>query len=211
MDRHRHDDAPGAGWLHGGAGPGGLAGLGGSGLAGRLERWAAEARAEDAALQRTRERWLRQQAEEGASLLGVLCDLAERGAAVVVRTRSGRQHRGAVVAVGEDFVAVGPPSAQSGGGTLVALAAISSVRTPGGSATVGDRPVRTRLRLAEVLAGLAAERERALIVPLDGEDAVAGSVRSVGVDVVVVRLDGPEPATAYVPVAAVGELVLDPG
>jgi hypothetical protein len=76
---------------------------------------------------------------------------------------------------------------------------------------VGDRPVRTRLRLAEVLAELAAERERALIVPLDGEDAVAGSVRSVGVDVVVVRLDGAEPATAYVPIAAVGEVVLDAG
>jgi hypothetical protein len=196
MDRH-DDSPPVAGWA---SSPDVLGG--GSGLAGRLERWAAEARVEDAARQRISERWLRQQAEEGASLLGVLSDLAERGTAVAVRTRAGRQHRGAVLAVGEDFVAVG--------GTLVALAAISSIRTLGGSA-VGDRPVRTRLRLAEVLAQLAAERERALIVPLDGEDAVAGSVRSVGVDVVVVRLDGPEPATAYVPIAAVGEVVLDPG
>jgi hypothetical protein len=87
---------------------------------------------------------------------------------------------------------------------------MSSVRVmPGpGSAPTGDRAVRTGLRLAEVLAGLAAERERALIVALDGEDAIAGSLRSVGRDVVVVRLDGPEPVTAYVPIAAVAELIL---
>jgi hypothetical protein len=188
-----------------------VAGLLGPGddLSARLERWAAEARVDDAARQRTRERWLRQQAEEGGTLAGVLCDLGERGTAVAVRTRAGRQHQGRIRAVGDDFVAVSPDPDRSGP-AFVALDAVSSVRvTPGpGSAPTGDRPVRTGLRLSEVLAGLAAERERALIVALDGEDAVAGSLRSVGRDVVVVRLHGPEPATAYVPIAAVAELVL---
>jgi hypothetical protein len=188
-----------------------VAGLLGPGddLSARLERWVAEARVDDAARQRTRERWLRQQAEEGGTLAGVLCDLGERGTAVAVRTRAGRQHQGRIRAVGDDFVAVSPDPDRSGP-VFVALDAVSSVRVmPGpGSAPTGDRAVRTGLRLSEVLAGLAAERERALIVALDGEDAVAGSLRSVGRDVVVVRLDGPEPATAYVPIAAVAELVL---
>jgi hypothetical protein len=189
----------------------------GDDLAARLERWAAEARVEDAARQRTRERWLRQQAEEGASLAGVLCDLAERGTPVAVRTRFGRQHRGSVQAVGNDFVAVATAAASGPVGTtgpvaVVALDAVSSVRPqPASAPPTGDRATRTDLRLAEVLAGLAAERERVLIVALDGEEAITGSLRSVGRDLVVVRLDGPEPGSAYVPIAAITELILDAG
>jgi hypothetical protein len=193
----------------------GLLGPGGD-LSARLERWAAEARVDEAARQRTRERWLLQQAEEGGRFTGVLCDLAERGTAVAVRTRAGRQHRGRVLAVGDDFVAVDTGSSGAADGTdgsgaaFVALAAVSSVRVMPGSATAptGDRAVRTGLRLAEVLAGLAAERERVRIVALDGGDAIAGSLRSVGLDVAVVRLDGRDPATAYVPIPAITELTL---
>jgi hypothetical protein len=184
----------------------GLLGPGGDRSA-RLERWAAEARVDDAARQRTRERWLLQQAEEGGRLTGVLCDLAERGTAVALRTRAGRQHRGRVRAIGDDFVAV---DAGSSDAVFVALAAVSSVRVMPTAATAptGDRAVRTGLRLAEVLAGLAAERERVLIVALDGEEAIAGSLRSVGLDVAVVRLDGPDPATVYVPIPSITELTL---
>ena len=188
---------------------GGLLGPG-SDLSARLERWAAEARVDDAARQRTRERWLLQQAEEGGRLAGVLCDLAEQGAALAVRTRAGRQHQGRIRAVGDDFVAVDPGAPGGSAAVFVALGALSSVRvTPGSAAApTGDRSARTGLRLAEVLAGLAAERERVLIVAHDGEDAVAGSLRSVGLDVAVVRLDGPEPTTVYVPISAITELTL---
>jgi hypothetical protein len=188
---------------------GGLLGPAGD-LSARLERWAAEARVDDAARQRTRERWLLQQAEEGGRLAGVLCDLAEQGTAVAVRTRAGRQHRGRIRAVGDDFVAVDPGPPGQSTVVFVALGALSSVRVMPGSvaAPTGDRSVQTGLRLAEVLAGLAAERERVLIVALDGEDAVAGSLRSVGLDVAVVRLDGPDPATVYVPIPAITELTL---
>jgi hypothetical protein len=44
----------------------------------------------------------------------------------------------------------------------------------------------------------------------DGRDTVAGEVRSVGQDVVVVRTSGQPPAIAYVPLDAVGDLVLQP-
>lgn len=196
---------------HRGGGPPGRPPAGdlvGIDLAARLERWAAEARVDHAARQRSSERWLRQQAEEGGSLAGVLCDLAERAVPVAVRSRAGRQHRGRVRAVGDDFVALAPASA---GDVVLALEAVSWVRAGPGAAPTGDRAARTALRLTEVLARLAAERERILVVALDGGEAVAGVLRSVGRDVAVVRLEGPEPATVYVPTAAIAEVILGAG
>lgn len=172
-----------------------------------LERWAQAARVDEAAHRRARERWLLQAAEEGGTLLGVLADLAERNVPVAVRTSGGRRHGGHVCAIGADFVAI---DTTASGDVLVALAAVASVRVRAGTAApAGDRTVRSGLVLSEVLAGLAAERERVMIVSLDGGEAVTGTVRSLGRDVVAVRVDGPTPpTTAYVPLAAVGEVVL---
>jgi hypothetical protein len=172
-----------------------------------LERWAQAARVDEAARRRARERWLLQAAEEGGTLLGVLADLAERNVPVAVRTSGGRRHGGHVRAIGADFVAL---DTTASGDVLVALAAVASVRAQAGTAApAGDRTVRSGLVLSEVLAGLAAERERVMIVTVDGGEAVTGTVRSLGRDVVAVRVDGPTPhTTAYVPLAAVGEVVL---
>src|SRR5205085_11734127 len=71
-----------------------------------LERWAAEARAREAAEARVRERWLRTQAEEGGRLGLVLAGLAERRADVLVTTIAGRAIGGRLVAVGQDFLAL---------------------------------------------------------------------------------------------------------
>jgi hypothetical protein len=186
--------------------PATIAGVLGEGLAARIDRWAADARVDEAARRRTRERWLRQQAEEEGSLVGVLADVAERGAPASVHVRSGRQHRGEVWALGRDFVAVRSAAAD----VIIALTALTSVRTrPGEAPTVGDRRIATSLRLGDVLAELAAERATALLVVGDGHDAVAGTLRSVGHDVVVVRLAGDPAGTAYVPLDAVAEVVLD--
>ena len=51
-------------------------------LIGDLRRWAADARASDAARARSRQRWLRRQAEEESTLAGIALNLAERGTAV---------------------------------------------------------------------------------------------------------------------------------
>jgi hypothetical protein len=84
-----------------------------------------------------------------------------------------------------------------------------SVQTrPGEAPAIGDRPITTALRLSDVLAELAGERSPALLVMADGDEAVAGIVRSVGTDVVVVRLAGDAPGTAYVPLGAITEVVL---
>src|SRR3954468_4899109 len=84
-----------------------------------------EARADDAGRHRGRERSLRRQAEEDATFAGTLLDLAERRAAVTIRTTAGRAHAGLVLAVGEDFCVV-----RSAGGddTFVVLTAVSAVR-----------------------------------------------------------------------------------
>jgi hypothetical protein len=194
-------------------------GMLGEGIGARLERWAADARIEAAARRRARERWLRQQAEEEATLAGVLVDLGEHGAEVVVHTRTGRVHRGRVGVVGADFVGLSPASAPRAEGgvdgeeVLVTLDSVTSVRMQAGARLVtGDRPLTSRLSLAEVITGLAAERERVLLVLADAGESLAGTLHSVGQDMVVVRLadglPGARPPTAYVAMATIVEVVI---
>jgi hypothetical protein len=183
-----------------------LADLLGDGLAARIDRWAADARVDEAARLRARERWLRHQAEEEGSLAGVLADVAERGTSVALHVRGGRRHRGEVAALGSDFVAL----RSAGADVIVALAAVTSMRTlPGEASTIGDRSVATSHHLVDVLAGLAAERAAVLLVLADGDEAVAGALRSVGQDVVGMRVAGGAAVTAYVPVGAIVEVVVD--
>ncbi|MDQ3293286.1 MAG: hypothetical protein M3527_02365, partial [Actinomycetota bacterium] len=68
----------------------------GQDLLARLAAWAAAARVDEAAAARSRERWLRQAADEEAMVAGVLLDLAERADTVVVQGPGGRTPRGRV-------------------------------------------------------------------------------------------------------------------
>ena len=189
-----------------------LAGLLGDGLTGRLERWAADARVEEAVRRRVRERWLAQQAQEEATLLGVLADLAERGANLVFHLGTGRTQHGRVRVIGRDFVAVAAgedPTAREGE-VLLALDQVTAVRSrPGEHLAVGDRPTTSRLTLTEVVIGLAAERERVLLGLVGGHDVVRGTLWSVGQDVATVRVDDePSAAAVYVPLAAIARVSL---
>lgn len=190
-----------------------LPGLLGEGLAGRLERWAADARIDEAVRRRARERWLAQQAREEATLVGVLADLAERGAVVSLHLRSGRPQRGHVRLLGADFVALAPAgeSPERGGEVLVALGEVASVATrPGEPVSMGDLSSRSRLSLAEVIIGLTGDRERVLLVLAGGHDVVRGTLWSVGQDVVTVRSDDePVAATYYVALGAIGQVSID--
>lgn len=178
--------------------------LGGDRLLEGLERWVADGRVDESARARSRERWLRQAAEDDATLAGVLIDLAERWVSVSVATVGGRRHVGTVTAIGADFVAL---RLGTGAHCLLAMAALSVVRTaPAAGTAVGDRPVRTSLDLVGALAGLAAEHERAMLVTAGGNEAVTGELRSVGRDVVVVRTDGARRSTAYVAISSVAEV-----
>jgi hypothetical protein len=221
------DDTGGGATLLDGVGP--VDGLLGEGISARLERWAADARVEVAARRRARERWLRQQAEEEATFAGVLIDLGEHGVEVALHTRTGRAHRGRVGVVGADFVGLLPSSTGLGGSAaagshgslgapvgdevLVSLDSVTSVRMQAGARLVtGDRVLTSRLSLAEVITGLAAERERVVLVLAEAGETVAGILHSVGQDMVVVRLTdgmpGARPPTAYVALAAIVEVVI---
>jgi hypothetical protein len=186
---------------HDGASP-----LGGaSRLLAELESWVAAAAADAAVDDRRRARGLAAQAAEEASLAGVLLDLAERDALVVVVTASARQHRGAIVLVGRDLVVV---ATEPGGVALIRAGAIATVRTaPGSSPVTGDRTATLSVGWAEALGVLAADRPRVRI-GLAGGETCRGELRSVGVDVATVRLDG-DGARAYVALDAIDDVVVD--
>lgn len=170
-----------------------------------LARWASDAAVDEAARSRARERWLRVQAEEEASLAGTLVDLAERRRPVVLDVGSLRL-RGVVVGVGADFVAV-----QGDGGhqALVPFAGIGALRADPGSEVVGDRPATLDVTLATVLGPVAAERTEVLVHAAPDVRA-RGVLRAVGSDVLRLRSDGLPPAPMWVPLGAVRMIVLDP-
>lgn len=158
-----------------------------------------EARADERSGARARERQLRQVAEEGAQLDGTLLDLAEHGTGVTLRTTSGRSHHGPIQLVGADFCVVGE--------AWVARRAITTIRPDPAhrhEAAVGDRSTLDLL-LVEALGRIAPERPRVALV-LDGGDLVAGELRSVGADVVTLRLDGDQGAS-YVSASAIVEVL----
>ena len=171
---------------------------------GDLERWAADARAREAADERVRERWLRAQAEEEASFAGVLLAAAERRATVLATTSVGRRHRGVVTGVGTDFAAV---EAASGVLTLLSLRTLADLRVMDRRAhaatgsTEGDRALG--VCLADVLAQAVGPRPR--ISVLAGAASVVGDLRAVGTDVLTMRTDGAA-GVAYVGLASVSEI-----
>lgn len=179
--------------------------LGGANLLARLSAWAATAAADEAAAARARERWLRRAAEEEGSFAGVLLDLGERGAPVVVTGAAGRRHCGVVAAVGDGVVVL---RTAEGAVVLLAASSVGSVRAePRAAPVTGDRAVALDdgVGMVEALSVLAEDRPRVLVVTMSGE-GLAGELVGVGRDVVTLRLDGADRTTAYVAVASVAEV-----
>jgi len=179
-----------------------------------VERWAAEARARDAADARLRERGLRRQAEDEAVFVGLLVDLAERGVGVLVTTSGGRHHVGRVDAVGADFAALVTTGART---TLVSLGAVAAVRvvrgpkaSPAAETREGGRDRRVTVTMADVVAHAVGHRPRLQLFATSA--CVSGELRAVGTDVVTVETDGDTHGLAYVRLASVSELsFLDSG
>jgi hypothetical protein len=175
----------------------------------QLHRLVADTAADAAARERAHERVLRETAELEATFVGVLVDLAEQGRSVVVRNAAGRIHRGHLIGVGTGAVALrdeGRPP------VLIAMAAVTSVRphVEAGSRprdVAGGRPAPLDVSIVRLLGALAEERPR-VQVSCAGEEPLAGELRSVGADLLTVRLDGDRRLLAHVPVAAVADVVL---
>lgn len=165
-----------------------------------------DARRSQAVRARQRERSLRGQVEEDATLVGTLLDLAERSTLVTVGTTTGRRHAGALNAVGIDWCAVrGDERAST---TFLRLSSISTVR-PGGTGRTwpvasGDRTAPVDLLLADLLARWAAERSEVLLVVTTGE-LLTGELRGAGLDIVTLKLEGAGDH-AYVALSSISEV-----
>lgn len=167
------------------------------------------ARADDAARERSRERWLRHQAEEGATLVGTLVDLAELTVPVTVTTASHRRHHGVVTTVATDFVVLH----RAAGDVFLRLATMVMVQ-PRPSRNVpplrptasDDRAAPLDLRLAELLVGAAPHRPRISVATVGNDAVVCGELRSAGVDVATLALDGEPGLRCYVSVPSLSEV-----
>jgi hypothetical protein len=145
-----------------------------------------EARAGSMAAARTRERWLRRQATETATLVGTLLDLAEHGTSVSVATTAGRRHDGRIVAIGPDLVALSDRDAV----VAVRIDAIAIVRPQPGAtagAATGDRPAALDLLFTELLGRLAGDGFEVSIA-FAGGDPVSGVLVAAGDDVATQRV-----------------------
>ncbi|MDP9074581.1 MAG: hypothetical protein M3N98_10490 [Actinomycetota bacterium] len=179
-------------------------------LLAQLGGWVDAERAGTAARARSRRGWLRQQAGESTTLLGVLLSLAESGSAVTVRTAAGT-YTGTL-----DHVATGLCALELDGGTgrmaLIAISAITAVEGDHGQ-LADDRSPELVLDLAATLAGLAGDRPM-VELHLAGGSKVAGTLTAVGTDVLTVRRGpgrnrGPDgAAVVHVPLSAVSACVL---
>jgi len=179
---------------------------------GDLTRLISSVRADDARGSRLRERTLRAAASADATMVGVLVDLAEGRGQLAIRMTSGRLLRGTVELVGLDAVAL---RTSAGSLSLLRLDAIVWIRrvpgSPAGEAVTepaGARPAARQATFVALAAGLAAERPQVALAVPGEEGLLTGELRSVGVDVVTVRLDGAPPVTAYFFASQVSELTV---
>ena len=171
-----------------------------------LVRWAAEARVDEAARARVRARWLQIQAEQDASLAGVLVDLAERSRPVVLDAL-GQRLRGRVSGVGADFAVVASDRGQQ---VVIRFDTIDlALAEPGTRPVTGDRAALVDVTFDAVLGPLAADRPDVLVRTRAG-GATRGTLQAVGADVVRMRVEAAPPLVAWVPVSSIGMLVVDP-
>lgn len=185
--------------------PGDGDGEGIEGLLADLSRWTAESQALEAAGRRAKEAWLLRQAQEEATWAAMLVDLAERSAAVVLHTCLGRTHQGRLVACGDDFLVLVPTARGPAldRAVFVASAAVAALRprTVGrqarspGAVREQPQPASHAATLVQVLTAMAEDRPRVMVRAGPGPGLV-GELRSVGMDVATLRLDG-EPASVY--------------
>jgi hypothetical protein len=166
-----------------------------------IDRWLGEARTEEAARSRARFGALRASAAEDATVIGVLADLAERRAPVLVTTTHGRRHRVEVRAVGPDAAgfAAGPDE-----WLVVRLACIASVRLVAGDPVDGEGSMTTTASFGRILARAAGPGDR-LRIALAGE-VVVGEVVAISAEVASLRLDSTD--VTYVNLAAVEEALV---
>lgn len=173
----------------------------GTGAADDVDRFVADERISAAGRARTRERWLREQANEAAAFDDICWDLAERGEVTVVTTAGGQRHRGHIEALGHDYL-----SLRTAGASVVVPFAAAFTLEAAGHGDPGERPeARHALWLSELVAELARERPTVRLRSRDG-DAVVGQLRHGGRDIAVVQPSSGAGRPVYVRLSSLAEL-----
>jgi hypothetical protein len=166
-----------------------------------LDRWLSELRTEEAARSRAAVGAMKAQAAEDATVVGVLADLLEREAQVVVTTAAGRRHRGEVLIVGPDALVLRVGVREW---LVTRIAAVASVRLVGGDPVNGEGSATTTSSFGRIL-GAAAQPGEWIRISVGGE-AFGGTVVSMSAQVGVLRLDNGD--LTYVNLDAVEEASL---
>ncbi|QBI20033.1 hypothetical protein ER308_10995 [Egibacter rhizosphaerae] len=173
-----------------------------------LRRLADEQRAADAARGRARERWLRQQDREEATLRGALASLVEGAVVVRLQTTAGRAHNGVLAGLGRDFCRLRVTEDRDMFITIAALGVVEpapGTDAPPVSGTAGASAAGEDLTLAEVLGRLAPDSPWVSLRCAGTAEPVTGSLCAAGVDVLTVRLDREAGTNCYVALSALTE------
>lgn len=169
-----------------------------------LAKWIAEGAVDEAAVDRARQNWLHQQANESATMAGTLSDHAEAGRRVMASTLAGRRTNGTVTAIGIDFVAIREAGL---GEVMIPLEQLAIIRAaPGESTAIGDRSPRFEVVMAHALAEISVDRPSVLVAA--GNEAVRGTLQSVGTDVLAVLVNGPHRSISHVALGAIDHIVI---
>ena len=134
---------------------------------------------------------------------GTLTEIAESRSAVTVLTRTGSTLRGHIVSIGPDVIALGSTDRTR---VVVRLQAIEGLRETGQGHDRNIAAVTGGLDLADVLDEAGNQRSRVTLTLASG-NALAGHIDRVGIDQVVLTLDGDGEAMT-VPLAAIDQVVV---
>jgi sRNA-binding regulator protein Hfq len=135
---------------------------------------------------------------------GTLTEVGESQTPVAILTRNGGHLRGTVASLGPDVVVVQPAAANAR--VLVHLDAIEGVRSAGKGHDRETPSIQSGSGLAELLDEFAESRDR-LAVTLASGNRVMGIVQRVGVDQLVLLLDG-EADSMTVPIHKIDQVVM---
>lgn len=164
--------------------------------------WASEQRAEQARIEREKQRRDREMAMDEMRMSGLLRDLYESQREVCIVVRDGSRVRGHITETGSDYCAVGTPGF---GSALIALKAIDGVELDDATELVpSDRSLEASRTLTTAIDSFRNLRVRLTLT--SGTPAVNGRVDGIGHDIVRLSLDGEANRQVFVPVAHIATL-----
>lgn len=135
---------------------------------------------------------------------GTLTELAETRAPVNVMTRTGSSIRGTVTALGPDVVVVSPADGQNR--VLIRRLAIEAVIEHGPGHDRDVEVIDSGPELAELLDEYSEDNDR-LALTMSSGNRLMGSVQRVGIDQMIIQLDGDADAVT-VPLHAIDQVVM---